>query len=63
MRYFLNVYLTGFVYIGIRFYTAWVGSGRLNRSALGPERSAKPRAETTQLPHDTRGYPVMSAIS
>lgn len=27
MRYFLNVYLTGFVYIGLRFYTAWAESG------------------------------------
>jgi len=28
MRYFFNVYLTGFVYIRLRFYTAWVESGR-----------------------------------
>jgi hypothetical protein len=28
MRYFLNVYRTGFVYIGSRFYTAWTQSAR-----------------------------------
>jgi len=28
MRYFLNVSRTGFVYIGLRFYTAWVESSR-----------------------------------
>jgi len=26
MRYFLNVYRIGFVYIGLRFYTAWTRS-------------------------------------
>jgi hypothetical protein len=28
MRYLLNVYRTGFVYIGLRFYTAWTHTGR-----------------------------------
>jgi len=28
MRYFLNVYWTGFVYIGLRFYTGWTETSR-----------------------------------
>jgi hypothetical protein len=29
MRYWLNVYRSGFVYIDLRFYTAWANSGHL----------------------------------
>jgi len=36
MRYFLKVYLAGFVYTALRFYTAWADSGRSARlSVLG----------------------------
>jgi hypothetical protein len=28
MRYWLNVYRHGFVYMALRFYTAWAGCGR-----------------------------------
>ena len=31
MRYFFNVYRTVFVYIGLRFYTAWAKSRRSYR--------------------------------
>jgi hypothetical protein len=33
MRYWLNVYPTGFVYMALRFYTAWVDSGRTRPSS------------------------------
>ena len=33
MRYFLNVYRTGFVYIGLRFYTGWAKSGPTHDTA------------------------------
>ena len=39
MRYFLNVYRTGFVYIGLRFYTGWVVSGRRNEAASGQKQT------------------------
>jgi hypothetical protein len=35
MRYSLNVYWLGFVYIDLRFYTAWVETGRW-MVGLGP---------------------------
>jgi len=35
MRYFLNVYRIGFVYIGLRFYTAWAESRHSKCSVNG----------------------------
>ena len=36
MRYWLNVYRPGFVYMALRFYTAWADCGRSARlSVLG----------------------------
>jgi hypothetical protein len=43
MRYLLNVYRPGFVYIDLRFYTAWARSGR--RVSAFDELSLSPKAE------------------
>jgi hypothetical protein len=39
MRYWLNVYRSGFVYSNLRFYTAWAKSGRSRANYIRPQES------------------------
>jgi len=36
MRYWLNVYWAGFVYLSLRFYTAWADLGRSVTATVDP---------------------------